>query len=657
MAVQRETNEAIHYGDPGLTGGMSVLSWEFDEAYGYEGNDLGAVYNLDRTVFGLWAPTASEAKVVLFADWQGEAQEEQAMLRGLKGEWKTEIPGDWHGVYYSYRVKIGDKWNEAVDPYARAVGMNGNRGVVVDLALTNPEGWGRAVKPALAEAVDAVIYEVHVRDLTIHPESGVAHKGKYLGAAQTGTKGPNGVPTGLDHIRDLGVTHVQFLPIYDYSYDSVDESRLHESQYNWGYDPQNYNAPEGSYATDAVDPLCRIRELKTMIQACHDNGLRVIMDVVYNHVFDAYRMNFTKLVPGYYFRYTDDNRLSDGSGCGNDTASERRMVRKFIVDSVLYWAREYRIDGFRFDLMGLHDVDTMNAIRAGLDALDPTILMLGEGWHMGTPLPEEMKANQGNAGRMPRIAQFNDSFRDTLKGSVFHGPDPGFASGKPHAEHDLKRGIVGGVAHWAGLHSFAHEPNQSVSYAECHDNLTLWDKLLQAMPGELEETLRRSHRLVSSILLTSQGIPFLHAGQEFMRTKGGDHNSYRSPTEVNWMDWRRRAERSADVEHVKQLIALRKAHPAFRMPKADQIREHLIFEECSAGGVAYTLREHANGDAAKHLFVVHNGTRGDLTAHVPALGAWRPLFGAEDIVSFGVGSSPSELTVRGFSCVILECRD
>ncbi|MFD2615471.1 type I pullulanase [Paenibacillus gansuensis] len=650
MAVQRETGETIQYGDPKMIQGLAIGSAEFDEAYGYDGSDLGSSYTPEQTIFKLWAPTASEVKVRLYADWIGEPIEAHPMQREAKGVWKTVLPGDRHGVYYTYQVRIGDKWNEAADPYAKAVGVNGERGVVVDPAKADPERWTKT-KPEFLHPTDAVVYEVHVRDLTIHPESGALHKGKYIGAAQNGTRGPLGIPTGLDHIRDLGVTHVQFLPLFDYSYDSVDESRLHEDQYNWGYDPQNYNAPEGSYSTDPYDPLSRIRELKTMIQAYHDNGLRVIMDVVYNHVFDVYRVNFTKLVPGYYFRITEHGLLANGSGCGNDTASERRMMRKFIVDSVLYWAREYHIDGFRFDLMGLHDVDTMNAIRTGLDGIDPSILIIGEGWHMDTALSDDRKANQGNAAMLPGIGMFNDGFRDALKGSVFYGPDQGFVNGKAHAAHDVKRGIVGGIAYWAGIHSYANEPAQSVAYAECHDNFTLWDKLQQSMPGEPQEMMERAHRLASAILLMSQGIPFLHAGQEFMRTKGGDHNSYRSPTAVNWLDWRRCAERRADVEHMKRLIALRKAHPAFRMTAAEQIRRHLRFEEAPEHTVAFTLREHANGDEARHLFVAHHGGRGDAALQVPELGEWQPLFGAEDIASFSGG----ELTVRPLSTVVLAC--
>lgn len=418
MSVQKEMKEPIYYGDPATTRGISVFAQEFDQLFSYDGDDLGLTYSPACSSFCLWAPTAQEAELVIYDSWQGAAESKYAMIRDIRGTWRATVDGDLDGKFYTYRVRLGEQWNEAADPYARAVGVNGDRGAILDLRKTDPERWTED-KPPFEDPVDAIIYELHLRDLSIHPASGMTHKGQYLALAEEGTRGPEGILTGLDHIANLGVTHVQLLPIYDYSTESVDETKLDEPHFNWGYDPKNYNAPEGSYATDPYMPGLRIQELKTMIQALHDRGLRVIMDVVYNHVYDGYRVNFTKLVPGYYLRYKQDGSLSNGSGCGNDVATERLMMSRFIVESVVYWAKEYHIDGFRFDLMGLMDVDTMRETRRRLDGIDPSIMTIGEGWMMGTELPMERLAHQKNASLMPGIGHFNDDFRDAIKGNIF----------------------------------------------------------------------------------------------------------------------------------------------------------------------------------------------------------------------------------------------
>ncbi|RSK26242.1 type I pullulanase [Bacillus sp. HMF5848] len=624
MAVQKQINYNISYGDG------SVFSKSFDEKYTYNGDDLGVTYTKEDTTFRLWAPTAEEAYVNIYEKYDSENGQSHPLVKAENGTWSVTLTGDLAGKYYTYKVRIEEEWNEAVDPYARAVGVNGDKGAIIDLADTTPVGWP-GTKPPLAAPTDAIIYELHVRDASMHPESGIQHKGKYLGLTELGTKGPGGIQTGLDHIKSLGVTHVQLLPVYDYSTDSVDETRLDEEQYNWGYDPKNYNAPEGSYATNPYDPASRIKELKQLIKTMHDNGLRVIMDVVYNHVFDAYRMSFTKLVPGYYFRYdVPGEKLADGSACGNDTASERTMVRKFIVDSVCYWAKEYGFDGFRFDLMGLHDVDTMNEIRARLDQIDPTIMTIGEGWVLNTPLSEEQKANQENASKMPRIAHFNDYLRDGLKGSVFYEDEAGFVNGKKNSELDMKKGIVGGIAYDKDIRTFADEPNQTVSYVEAHDNHTVWDKLELTNPSDSELDRKKMHRLATAIVLTSQGIAFLHAGQEFMRTKGGDENSYKSPTSVNWLDWQRCYEFGEDVDYVRSLISIRRKHPAFRMQTTEQIRKHLFFEKAPKNCVAYTLRNHANDDDCETIFVIHNANRKEVEVTLPSsVSKWDELLSNE----------------------------
>ncbi|ETT75949.1 pullulanase [Paenibacillus sp. FSL R7-277] len=648
MSVQKEMKEPIDYGDPAATSGISVFDRNFDELFSYDGEDLGLTYSASGSAFCLWAPTAQEAELVLYPSWKDAAQRQIPMVRDVRGTWRLSVPGDLDGMFYTYRVRIGELWDEAVDPYARAIGVNGDRGAILDLRKTDPARWTQD-KPPLADPVDAVIYELHLRDLSVHPASGIKHKGQYLGLVEAGTRGPEGIATGLDHIASLGVTHVQLLPIYDYATESVDETRLDEPHYNWGYDPKNYNAPEGSYASDPYVPGLRIRELKTMIQALHDRGLRVIMDVVYNHVYDGFRVNFTKLVPGYYLRYKQDGRLSNGSGCGNDTASERRMMSRFIVESVLYWAREYHIDGFRFDLMGLHDVGTMNEIRRRLDDLDPSIITIGEGWVMDTELAEDLRANQCQANQMPGIGHFNDGFRDAVKGNIFLHDQKGFISGGFGFERNVKAGIAGAIYYGPGLGQYAQEPQQCVNFVECHDNHTLWDKLVLSTAGVEDGQRRAMHHLASAMVLTSQGIPFIHAGQEFLRTKDGVENSYKSPVEVNWLDWERCAEHAGSVAYMKQLIALRAAHPAFRMRTADEIRDHLVFEEAPAQAVAFTLRDHAGGDSAEHLYVLYNANPEGATLMLPELGEWDIIFGEAHIGRLERGT----LTTAGIGMIVL----
>lgn len=648
MSVQKEMKEPIYYGDPEATSGISVFAEEFDNLFSYNGDDLGLRYTPERSVFCLWAPTSQEAELVIYSSWEGEAELKLPMTREAKGTWRVTVEGDLEGKFYTYRVRLGEQWNEAVDPYARAVGVNGDRGAILDMRKTDPEGW-KEDKPPFTHPVDAIIYELHLRDLSIHPSSGIAHKGQYLGLAEAGTRGPEGILTGLDHIVDLGVTHVQLLPFFDYSTESVDETRLDQPHYNWGYDPKNYNAPEGSYATDPYVPGLRIRELKTMIQALHDRGLRVIMDVVYNHVYDGFRANFTKLVPGYYLRYKQDGTLSNGSGCGNDVATEHVMMSRFIVESVIYWAKEYHIDGFRFDLMGLIDVDTMRDIRHRLDQIDPSLMIIGEGWRMQTELPMDKLASQSNALQMPGIGHFNDNFRDAVKGNIFEHNQSGFISGMHGLDRTIKAGIAGGIAFSPNIGQFAAEPEQCVNFVECHDNHTLWDKIVLSTEGKTDEQRRAMHRLASAMVLTSQGIPFIHAGQEFMRTKYGVENSYKSPVEINGLDWERCAAHSEDVAYMKQLITLRKDHSAFRMRTADEIRNHLVFEKAPTSAVAYTLREYAGGDVAKHLYVLYNANSDQTSLVLPNLGAWKVIFGHKLVQSLNV----SKLIISGIGMVVL----
>ncbi|QEL79545.1 type I pullulanase [Bacillus sp. JAS24-2] len=598
--------------------GKVIRSEEFDNLFYYGGNDLGNTYTPQHTKFRLWAPTASEAKLVTYKNWNDKIGAEINMQQGEKGTWTAELKGNQKGLFYTYKVKIGDKWAEAVDPYVRAASVNGDKGAVVNLEETNPKKWKANKKPKFKNPEDAIIYELHVRDLSIQPESGIKQKGKYLGVTEKGTKGPGGVKTGLDHIKDIGVTHVQFLPIFDYA--SVNEETLNEPQYNWGYDPKNFNVPEGSYSTDPYEPTVRITELKQMVQTLHDNNLRVVMDVVYNHMYNAAESNFHKLVPGYYYRYNEDGTFANGTGVGNDTASERKMMRKFMIDSVTYWAKEYNLDGFRFDLMGIHDYETMNEIRKAVNQIDPSIILHGEGWDLNTPLAAELKANQKNAEKMKGIAHFNDNIRDGLKGSVFEEKENGFVNGKQNMEDRIKKGITAGIDYDTNSSTY-QDPEQVLTYVEAHDNHTLWDKLELTNPGDSEEMRKQMHKLSSSILLTSQGIPFLHAGQEFMRTKYGDHNSYKSPDSINQMDWLRRATFNNEVDYMKGLIELRKKYSAFRMTSAEQIKTHVSFIDAPKNTVAYTIE----GKKNEYFTVAHNANREAVEITLPSKGPWKVL--------------------------------
>lgn len=592
---------------------LNYFSKVFEDHFHYDG-DLGALYTPHGTTFRVWAPAASSLSVLIYATGDAEESVAHPMERDVQGTWVLVLDGDLHGVYYNYLVTVNEVTHEAVDPYAKAVGVNGERGMVVDLARTNPEGWDQLQKPDLVYFVDAVIYELHIRDLSIHETSGIQHKGKFLGVAETGTRGPNGVTTGLDHLVELGVTHVHLLPCFDFL--TVDEADLETPQYNWGYDPLNYNVPEGSYSTNPFDGEVRIREFKQMVKTLNEHGIRVVMDVVYNHTGLTEDSNLNRLFPGYFYRENVMGSFSNGSGCGNELASERSMVRKFIVDSVVYWAQEYKIDGFRFDLMGLHDLETMNQVRKALDEVDPRILIYGEGWTGGdSPLPDDEKALKGNAVQMPGIAVFNDDIRDGIKGDVFHARQPGFVNGARDREESVKFGIVAATRHPQVVYdnvcyakqSWAAAPHQSVNYAEAHDNLTLWDKLMATSSHEPEEELIKMHKMSLVILLTSQGIPFIHAGMDFLRTKFGDDNSYRSPDSVNALDWQRKALYLDVFRYNQGLIRLRKSHPAFRMTTTEAIQKHLRFLEMPHGQmIGYILSDHANGDAWKEIAVLFN---------------------------------------------------
>jgi pullulanase len=628
----RQNDPTIYYAlptTPAPVAGNSKLtklydSPEFAAKYTYAGNDLGNTYSSTSTKFRVWAPTAIAVTLVTYpkSDSPISAGAETTMTPDVNGTWVTTLSGDKDGLIYNYRVTLDGATNEAVDPYVRATTINGARGVVVNLDKIDPSGWSKA-KPAFSgKTTDAIIYELHVRDLSMDSSSGIsaANKGKYLAFTELNTKS-GGVTTGVSAIKDLGVTHVELLPVYDYA--SVDEAA---PTFNWGYDPQNYNVPEGSYSSDPKNPIARITELKSAIQSMHKIGLRVNMDVVYNHVYNASTFSENLIVPGYFFRTDENGSLTSGSGCGNDVASERPMVRKFIVDSVKYWASEYNFDGFRFDLMGLMDIKTINEVSAALKAIDPTIIIIGEGWEMGT-LPQSQRASQTNIAQLGSVAHFNDQLRDGLKGSVFKATDTGWVTGKSSAIGDIYPAIAGNtnfdpkfLNKW-----MTSAPGQSVNYVEAHDNLTLADKLAASVKGITPTGTAQLSQFATSIAFLSQGVPFMQAGQEFLRSKNGDDNSYKSDDAVNSLKWSTKLKYSATVNYYKGLIALRQAHPAFRMTTTAAIKTNLKFLKGSDSVIAYSINGKAVGDKATTIVVIHNADPAGATVVLPNSKKWKIL--------------------------------
>ena len=628
----RQGDPAIHYAIPTTPVAKNPVldqiamydSPEFISKYTYTGNDLGVTYTKKATTLRVWAPTATAVNVVTYKESNSPYSSGKLtpMKYDVKGTWVATLKGDQDGTVFNYRVQVNGFNNEAVDPYVRATTVNGLRGVIVDLSSTNPKGWGMTKPRFSGKPTDAIIYELHVRDLSMDASSGfpAAQKGKYIAFTNTKTS-HNGQKTGVAAIKDLGVTHVELLPIFDFA--TVDENN---PTFNWGYDPQNYNVPEGSYSADPTNPKLRITELKSAILSLHKQGLRINMDAVYNHVSNASSFSQNLIVPNYFFRRDDNGNLTSGSGCGNDVASERPMVRKFIVDSVKYWANEYNMDGFRFDLMGLMDIKTINEITTALNKIDPTILVIGEGWNMGT-LPANQRANQLNIEKLSRVSHFNDQIRDGIKGSVFDSADTGFATGKFTSKMNVMAGIVGNIDYSTEIVTkwTTTTPGQSVNYVESHDNMTLADKITASVKDVTPADVAKLSQLAGSMALLSQGLPFMQAGQEFLRSKGGDTNSYKSSDLVNSLKWSTKATNASTVKFYQGLIALRKAHPAFRMTTTDQVRKNLAFLTSPEGTIAYSLDGSAVKDPASTLVVVHNANTSTQTITLPKSGSWSIL--------------------------------
>ena len=578
-------------------------------------SDLWLHYTKAATEFRIWSPDAEKIQLQIYKSGNGgrpiAIHELEASASGI---WSKRVKGDQNGRYYTYKVMFNGIWlDETPGIYAQAVGVNGKRAMVLDLKTTNPKGWSKDKGPAITYPNEAIIYELHIRDMTIHPESGSSLPGKYLGLVEEGTTGPKGVATGIDHLKELGITHVHLLPTFDHY--AIDEAKLDSAQFNWGYDPQNYNVPEGSFSSDPFNAEVRIKEFKQMVKTFHDNGIGVILDVVYNHTGVTEKSNFNLEAPGYYYRFWHDGSFSNASGCGNETASEKEMMRKFILESVKYWSKEYHLDGFRFDLMGIHDTTTMNEVAKAAKEINPHIFIYGEGWTGGdSPLPHHERALKHHIPQMPQISAFSDDMRDGLKGSVFHKDSTGFVSGAHHTEESIKFGIVGSIPHpqinYKAVnysdHPWAIEPWQAVSYVSCHDNHTIFDKLKISRGDASDDEIAAMSKLANAIVLTSQGIPFLHAGAELLRTKNGEHNSYNLPDKINQIDWNWKAKNKNVFDYYKNLIALRKAHPAFWMSTAEEIRADLSFKTVENNLLSYQICNHANDDPWNDIHVIYN---------------------------------------------------
>lgn len=613
-----------------------LLSQNSDNYPIYNGKDLGAIYSKAKTSIKVWSPVAEEMILRIYKNGNvneknNDTPEIIQMKKNKLGVWSSDLIGNYEGKYYTVQAKINGKlMNEVTDPYTKSVGVNGLRGEIIDLSKTNPKNWENDKSPIFINKTDAILYELHVRDASIAANSGIKNKGKFLGLTELNSKNSFKQSTGLSHIKDLGVTHVHLLPIYDYY--TVDETIKNNPQYNWGYDPLNYNCLEGSYSTDPYNGKVRIMEFKKLVQAFHQNGLRLILDVVYNHTMFGENSNFNQLVPNYYYRQTADGKFSNASGCGNETASDKAMFQKFMIESLEYWVKEFHVDGFRFDLMGVHDIETMNLISKRLHQIKPDILLYGEGWTSGaSPLAEEKRALKKNVKELDKIAAFSDDMRDGLKGSVFEKNDKGFVSGKNGMEESIKFGVVAATQHPQiqydkviyAKSAWALEPYQCVNYAECHDNHTLFDRMENSNQINNATDRNKMDILAQTIFLTSQGIPFLHAGMEFSRTKKGEENSYKSPDDINELDWDRKKTYEAQYLFIKSLIQLRKEHPAFRLPSNKLIQKHLQFIECPEKNmVAFKITGNANKDKWKNILVIYNAKNTSVKMDLPD-GNWK----------------------------------
>lgn len=589
---------------------LLAMTTVITHAQGFDFNEV--VCDPEATTFQLFAPaTAKRVVVRIYNDGLGgKPIKTVKMKRTEQAEvWQAEIKGNLMGKFYTFDMGKG----ECPGVFAKAVGVNGQRGAIVNLVKTDPEDWCCDAHPVIKSPADLVVYEMHHRDFSIARKD-AKYPGKFLALTE---------PWAIDHLKALGVNAIHILPSYDYG--SVDETRLNTPQYNWGYDPVNYNVPEGGYSTNPYDPTCRIREFKQMVQALHKAGIAIILDVVYNHTYDIDHSNFQRTYPEYYYRKVD-GKYSNGSGCGNETASDQPMMRKFMIESVKHWINEYHIDGFRFDLMGCHDIETMNEIRKAVDAIDPTIFIYGEGWSAGQcALPTEQLGVKANIAKMPRIAAFSDEIRDALRGPFDDDTKGGFLAGVPDCEESLKFGIAGAIAHPQVDMSkvnysktpWATEPTQMMSYVSCHDDMCLVDRLKASIPNLGDDELIRLDLLAQTAVFTSQGVPFMLSGEELLRSKKGVHNSFESPDSINQLDWKNQQRYPQVFKFYQDLIALRKHHPAFRLGDAHLVRKHLEFLEAPKGVVAFRLKDYAGRDDWRNIVVILNANREQASVTLP----------------------------------------
>lgn len=634
----------------------------------YNGNDLGAVYSKQKTAFRLWAPTAERVRICFYAEGNGgEALEVKEMVAHEDGTWTYVKSGDLHKLYYTYLVLVDGKEQETNDPYGKATGVNGHRSMVVDLESTNPEGFENDHGPAVAKETDIVVYEISIADTTADESCGAKYPGKYLGLTERGTKTASGMATGLDHILELGVTHVQIMPSYDFG--SIDESKPEVPQYNWGYDPVNYNVPEGSFSTDAFHGEVRIKEYKQMVQALHTAGLGVIMDVVYNHTFDIDNNCFQKCVPDYYYRTTETG-YSDASACGNEVASEKPMVSKFIVDSLKYWVSEYHIDGFRFDLMGVLDIETMEKAAVELRKINPDIIIYGEGWTGGpSTLPDDKRCLKMNTPKYQGIGAFSDDIRDGIKGHVFNLEETGFVNGKEGLENDIRYSVVGATYHPevdydAYTYSngpWAKHPVDTVNYVSCHDNLTLWDKLTISRPDASDETKKAMNRLAASIIFTSQGIPFFLSGEEFARSKPVEdsdelsENSYNLPLYTNSMKYDELEKNKDLYEFYQGLIAFRKAHEGLRLGTTEEVQNCMHFID----GLPKNVVAFIVTTEEETLFVAYNANPKIVTIDLPKNAEWNICIDGDKAQAKSIRTltkKNSQVEIQGISCLAAVCK-
>ena len=630
-------------------------SAEFEAQYTYEGSDLGATWSAESTTFRVWAPTADSVWVNLYQSGTASTEdllEQVEMTPDVNGTWVVTVTGDLNGVYYTYLVDVEGMLKQACDPYARTTGVNGLRAMVIDLDSTDPAGWENDTDPHYDDNItDAIIYELHVRDLSSDASSGIQNVGKFLGLTETGTTNASGVPTGLDHIVNLGITHLHLLPSYDYA--SVDETTLEENDFNWGYDPVNYNVPEGSYSTDPYNGAVRVKEFKQMVKTLHDNGISVVMDVVYNHVYNAEDFCFNNIVPGYFSRVSESGIYSNGSVCGNDTASERAMVKKYIVDSVTYWADEYHIDGFRFDLAGLLDTETINACVEAVHATHPNVIFYGEGWNMNTDVTKEgyTMATQANSTQTPGFAYFSDFVRDSLRGSNANASQTGFVAGGGGYSSAIRDTFL-------GKSTWCKSPSQTVNYASCHDGYALYDRLYLSTKDSTQAERIKMNNLAAAVVMTSQGVPFFQAGEEMLRSKpngdGFDHNSYDSSDEVNSIKWDTLSDEVyADVvDYYAGLIAFRKAHPALRMTTAEEVEAHVSqISNLEFNVVASHISAGANGEE-NEIVAIFNPRSNDTTVTLPE-GSWTVYIDGENAGTEPLATVEGTVTVASTSACVL----